>query len=175
MRILVTALVASSIVFVWGLISWKALPWHQQVLLPFQDTESMGDIVDTIAEKNGMYVYPYIEESDQQLDTLKSPFIFTSICKNGKRFYMKQQMLISFGIQFLLAFVLVMLLKISQIKSFNQKYLFVFIWAIGLAIVSTLPNWNWWGYSNSYTLVSILDLLVGWLLSGLWVSWHLRT
>jgi hypothetical protein len=48
----------------------------------------------------------------------------------------------------------------------------IFLAVAGLAasIVSDLPNWNWWGFSGSYTAVMVADSTLTWLFAGLVIA-----
>jgi hypothetical protein len=38
--------------------------------------------------------------------------------------------------------------------------------ALAGAIICRMPDWNWHGYSSSYTAVQVIDTFIGWLLVG---------
>jgi len=45
----------------------------------------------------------------------------------------------------------------------------IFLGAIGLAasVIVDLPNWNWWGFSGTFTAVNLADNALTWIFAGL--------
>jgi len=66
---------------------------------------------------------------------------------------------------------LITALLITAAKSKSLTYCaqvrFVMLIALTAGILCHLPNWNWWGFSTGYTLVAIVDMLIGGLLLGM--------
>ena len=61
---------------------------------------------------------------------------------------------------------------VLQIRApgYGARVGFVVIAALAGGIICHLPNWNWWGFSTSYTAVTLADVVVTWLLAGLVIA-----
>jgi hypothetical protein len=55
----------------------------------------------------------------------------------------------------------------TQGLRFLEKTFLVTVVGLLTAILGVLPTWNWWHFSTAYTLVTCLDLIIGWALAGL--------
>ena len=42
--------------------------------------------------------------------------------------------------------------------------------ALAAGMLTRLPDWNWWGFSTSFTLAGIADLVITWFLAGLVIA-----
>jgi hypothetical protein len=66
--------------------------------------------------------------------------------------------------------ILAWLLMHTSGLSYLERAWFVGISAFAGALIARLTDWNWHGYSASYTVVHIADALIGWTLVGLAVA-----
>jgi hypothetical protein len=62
------------------------------------------------------------------------------------------------------------LLMNTTLPSYWQRVGFLVILALTAGVICHVPNWNWWGFSASYTAVAFADLLIGWALAGLVIA-----
>jgi len=68
------------------------------------------------------------------------------------------------------AFLLTWLVLQTSGLSYARRV--VFLAAIGLAasVIVDLPNWNWWGFSGSFTAINLADNTLTWMLAGLVIA-----
>ncbi len=52
------ALAGGLVLFVWGIVYWMALPWHEGVFGQFQDEDAVASVLTQNAPQPGIYVYP---------------------------------------------------------------------------------------------------------------------
>jgi hypothetical protein len=48
--------------------------------------------------------------------------------------------------------------------------MFIVTAALAVGVIAVLPNWVWWHFSTRWTLVTMTDIVVGWLLAGLVIA-----
>ena len=54
--------------------------------------------------------------------------------------------------------------------SYGKRVLFLGVVGLAAGVITELPNWNWWGFSGSYTLVMIADATLTWVIAGLVIA-----
>jgi hypothetical protein len=68
------------------------------------------------------------------------------------------------------AFLLTWLLLQTSGLSYIRRVSFLAVTGLAASVIVDLPNWNWWGFSGSYTAVSLADFTVTWLIAGLVIA-----
>ena len=58
--LLLAALAGGAVVFVWGAISWMALPWHHKSFQKFTDEEGVAKALMAAAPASGLYSLPAV-------------------------------------------------------------------------------------------------------------------
>ena len=170
-RILLAALAAAVVVFIWQTISHMALPWHQAAFSQFKDAAAVQKVLEDNADGPGMYMVPWADHHDEeamkqameQWDTGFS--MFASVRPNGSNSFGEsfvQQFVWNFLGAFFIAFLLVKL----NLKGTTCKVGTTVFFALFTVVVGILPNWTWWGFGNSFIAVNIADTLIGWTLAG---------
>lgn len=171
------ALIGGFTVFIWSMLSWMVLPWHTQVYCKFIDEAEVAKVFKENTSQSGMYILPNtshysnntpekeIRKAEEILKT--GPFVFASITLGGMQKMGIVTLMISLCSYILAAAIASWMLLQTQGLCFLEKTLFVTMIGLLTAILGVLPTWNWWHFSTVYTLVSCLDLVIGWALAGL--------
>jgi hypothetical protein len=152
--------------FVWGAISWMALPFRESVLSPFGDEKAMTSMVISNAPRSGMYLLPGHANEAAKEQLFKGPAVFAAV-RTGPLASMPILMGTQVLIMMAAAFLGSLLLMQTRPMSYGSRVLFLVGVAGVVAIAGHLPDWNWWSFSTSYTLLECMDLMVGWTLAGL--------
>lgn len=170
------------ILFIWGMVSWMVLPWHNMTMSGFKDEAAIEKIILEQAPSKGVYILPYWnckadpamskEEKKALMEQncvkmMKGPFAFAVINPQGTGMSMNASMIGSFVIQLIGALLVTALLSKANIQNYFCRVIFTTMFGLAAGVVCFLPGWNWWGFPVNYTLISILDLVVGWFLAGL--------
>lgn len=180
-RILKCGIVGGVVVFVWGVISWIILPFHENSLHQFKDEKKVYEAIRDNATESGIYILPnmYVyrngmSQSDmrkmmanQQQMMAKGPVMFASICVEGVSGATYAPFIISLAIQIFGGIVITWMLLQTKISAYKKQVGFVTLVGLLVGILGLLPAWNWWGFSAAYTLNCIADLVIGWALAGL--------
>ena len=163
------------IVFIWGLFSWMIFPWHQNCMKRFSYESEVGNMIREHASESGMYILPntfYSGESCPE-DMKKSvklmengPFMFAAVKLEGMGKMTIGHFILSLMLQIVGAFIATWMLMQTKGLSFFQQIGFFSLFGLSIGLLGALPDWNWWGFSFCYVLVSIIDLVIGWSLAG---------
>jgi hypothetical protein len=179
-----SAVVGGIIVFVWGMLSWMILPWHKHSMMKFEHEESVAQVISANAKASGLYVLPNSfhhkegmtreENEHQKMKAMQmmehGPFMLASIRVEGMNYKSPAPYIVSLIIQIVSAFLITWLLLKTKGLSYMKQVGFITIVGLVAAILGYLPGWNWWGFPLCYTIVGMLDIIIGWFLAGLAIA-----
>lgn len=166
------------VLFLWSILSWKILPWHAMSVHQFKDEKYVYEVIKRNASESGIYVLPNMYTQDtgsgdqskqwaaQQRMVSQGPVMFASISVEGIELLNWTPFIIAFLMQAIAAGVVTAL--VLQMRSANYKKRVGFAVTIGFlaSLLSIIPAWNWWEFTDLYTIVSMTDALIGWALAG---------
>jgi hypothetical protein len=178
--VLIGALVGGAIGWLWGAISWAALPWHHATFLSFRDEDEIARVMLAQAPRSGVYGLPSPPKHDPSLDKAareardraaqeqmrRGPVVTAVIQRDGFG-SVPLAILRAFVIYVAAAAVLTWLLQQVGGAPYWQQVRIVTAVGLAAALICRLPDWNWHGYSTSFTLVHVADHVVGAFLVGL--------
>ena len=159
------------VLFIWGAISWMALPWHGASLLTFGNEDAVTQAIVANAPRSGMYLLPNAgaEQKSAHEKMAKGPVVLASV-RTGPIGSMTVFMISGLVIQMLGALLGTALLLQTRPLSYGGRVLFLLGIALSAGVLAHLPDWNWWSFSASYTMLAFADLIIGWLLAGLVIA-----
>lgn len=160
------ALAGGLVLFVWGVIYWMALPWHDAVFGQFQDEDAVASVLTQNAPQPGIYVYPGGQDDEAIEKMARGPFAFVVFHPRGMA-SMVRPLLTQLGIQILGAFLISLLLASAGVVSYWGRVVFVVVLLLAAGVLCHLPNWNWLHFSDGYILTAFFDLLAGGFLAAL--------
>ena len=156
--------------FLWGMVSWTVLPWNRGNLNSFVNETAVADVITANAPVRGVYVLPRFDRPASA--DAAGPQIFVAYDERSPRSRARP---IGGGlmIQILGGFCLTWLLIKAQLGYWGRVGSAT---AAGLfaGIVSDLPNWNWWSFSNGFTIASVVDHTLAGFLAGLVIAWAIQ-
>jgi hypothetical protein len=183
-QILIAAAAGGVAAFVWGAISWMALPWHRATYAKFTDGDAVVRALEANAPVTGVYAFPGGECPDtsgmtpEQKKAIQAemwermkrgPSVLAVVVRGGMA-SMAPYFLKGFVIGVLVSGVLAWILSRSVVTGLVEQALFVTIAAFAGTAAVRLNEWNWHGFSTRYTVVNVLDGLIGWFLTGLAIA-----
>lgn len=160
------ALAGGAVLFVWGVIYWMAIPWHQAVFLQFQDEDAVASVLTQNAPEAGVYIYPGGYDEEAAVKMARGPFAFVVLHHGGITSRVRP-LLTQLGIQILGAFLISLLLARAGVAGYWGRVGFVIVLLLTAGILCHLPNWTWWHLSTEYILTAFVDLLAGGFLAAL--------
>jgi hypothetical protein len=154
---------------IWSNISWELIGWHEKSLLTFQKDQEVAAVISSHTVADGMYLMPYGMSKDAQDRIRAGPIVVAAVRRGGMgsvgRLFGTET-----AILFASAFLLSWLLLQTSGLSYSRRVLFVTGVGLAAAVMVELPNWNWWGFSGSFTAVNVADDVLTCLFTGLVIA-----
>ena len=175
-------LIGAVVLFLWSMISWELIPWHTAGFSSFRDENEVARVVSANVGAPGLYTIPGMpmkpglgpdERKAAEAEMVKrmkeGPGVFMAVRPQGMK-SMATPMVVEFLICLAGALLLTWLLQRSTARTHSARAQFAVVSCLLAGVLSSLPEWNWWGFSLMYALVGIADLMIGGLLAGLAIS-----
>jgi len=181
-RVLVGAIVAGVVVFIWGFVDHMLLPVGVMGVKSIPNEESVLRAMETAISERGFYVFPGFDRSKgmsaadvaaMQEKTKKGPAGILVIQPSGAEAMSPKQL----GTEFATGVVAALLagIVLTQVKGNYATRVFVVLLMAAFGLVSiNVSYWNWYGFPTDYTLGVAIDELGGWLLGGLFLAGIVR-
>lgn len=177
-KLLLGTILGGLIVFAWGAISWMVLPWHAATLQAFTNEAVVSKVIQANAPQPGVYFLPNprrqttAAESTASAKAAKarmaeSPMVFGTIrlvgvSPDSPAYYLQGLLVDMIG-----AFFMSRLLLTLPGLEYGARLRTITFVALTAGVLTYLPDWHWWGFSTAYTAIKVLDLVIGWFLTGL--------
>ena len=163
------AIFGGIIVYVWMIVSWMVIPWHQPTMMEFKNARYMAAAITENCHRDGIYVMP--QEKD---NTNRVPFVFAAV-KLGGNPMGAGNFIASIIVQVIGAGFISYFLSRSTGMVYVSKVFFVTFIGFVAWLLGMFPGWIWMGMSGGYILVALADLVIGWFLAGLVLAAVVRT
>lgn len=174
-RIILSITIGTVVLFIWNAISWMALPFHSNTLNNLPDAAFDTELLQENLPKDGVYHYPGIPndnstESFKELEMKlkEGPRITLMVVKKGASNLFEPK---TFGINLifniLTVIVTYLILTFIDHKSFKRVFLATMLIGLTVALVSDLPQMNWYMFPLEYTLTNVFDHLISFSLLGI--------
>lgn len=180
MTILWGALIGGAVAWVWGAISWMALPWHHATFLSFSNEPDIERTVLSCCPTSGVYGMPAPPKSTPGMDKaareaadraaqarMMSGPIVTAIVQREGFGSVPMAMLRAFAIYGAASAVMTWVVLHANGASYWDRVGVVTAMGLSAGLICRLPDWNWHGYSTAFTAVNVIDHTVGAFLVGL--------
>src|ERR1700691_2469592 len=154
---------------VWSNISWELIGWHEKTLLTFQKDEEVAAVISAHTLKDGTYLMPYGTSKEAQ-DRMQKGTIVLAAVRRGGMGSVARLFIVQIAILFAAAFLLTWLLLQTNGLSYARRVIFLAVVGLSASVIVDLPNWNWWGFSGSFTAVDVADNVLTCLLAGLVIA-----
>ncbi len=156
-KLLVIGTVAGALtLFAWETVSNTAIPWHAPTMRSFPDSNAAVQAIRALAPENGMYV---------DVRGVVAAISFLPDMSSRERLVglmIGRQLALDFIIAFALLFTMLRLPRVS-----TRQYAAVFgVGALAMGLSAFGSDWNWFGFGVGWTVVNILDRVIGYALMG---------
>jgi hypothetical protein len=175
-----SALAGGVVGWLWGAISWAALPWHHATFRSFAHDDEAARWFLANCPQSGVFGLPAVPrhppsataEQRRAVDAaanarMQSGPVVTAIVARDGFGSVPAALARGFVIYAIAAAVIAWLLMHTTGLSYWQKAGFSMGVGLAAGAICRLPDWNWHGYSTSYTLVCVADHAIGGFLVGL--------
>ena len=182
-KLIVPALIAAVVVFIWMFISWTVIGWHDIDLKTIKDQTVIEQMKESLTVP-GIYLYPGQPESETDAGMeewmrkhetgpvvnfmVYHPAVFNPM---NPSLFLK-----SFIINFIAAFLagVLLMMTLAQNPSFWRRVSFVTLLGLFAGFIGPFIEWNWWGFPLAYTIVAVVDFCITWFLAGLVLAWRIK-
>lgn len=156
-HLLLAGLAGGLTLFGWETISNTALPWHMATMRQFSDSNAVVQAIKANAPTNGVYV---------DLRGVIAAVSFTPDMADRSTLIggmIGRQLVLDLAV----AFILVLAFQRLPRATTRQ-----YAWGCGVAALVVgasilVSNWNWYGFSVSWTVVNLIDRVIAYTLVGL--------
>ncbi len=177
-KILFATILGATIFFAWNSFSWMVLPWHQQTIKQLDNEEIVVKAITNNINQDGIYLIPK-QKYNTSLESIlpnpeisnfsnnKSHLAFISFQSAENMTNMQDSMKYAYINNIIVSLLIVTLLACTSELSYLARVFFIVMVGMTGALLGHVPNWIWWGFDSSYTIIMIADITIGWFLAGL--------
>ncbi len=174
-RVLLGALAAGVVVFVWGSVTHMLLPIGDMGVRSIPNEDSVLRPIQAAITEHGFYYFPGLDHSKStspsereawEAKVKKGPTGILIVKPSGGDAMSPRQLVTEFATGIVAALLAGIVL--TQVKgNYAIRVLVVLLMgAFGLVSIVT-SYWNWFGFPDDYVLGAVIDEMGGWLLGGL--------
>jgi len=178
------AVLGGLVVFLWGVVSWMVLPWHQMAMKKFDNESKVADVIQDNTKMSGVYVLPNcfsqekgmskedMEKSKMKMKEMmqKGPMVFAIVKKEGMSGSMASKFIVGLIVNIVAAFFVTWLLMMTKAMAYMKQVYFVAAVAFTASLMIYLPDWVWMGMPFGCVVMHTIDLVIAWFLAGLVIA-----
>jgi hypothetical protein len=174
------------VLFVWSALAWMIVPWPGEPLQHFTSEDAVVAALKANVPRSGNYLIPnepqrlpgmteeqYQKATKDAEDRMNNgPMVFAAV--RLEPVSMAKAMVVGFFTNLIAVFLACVLLLQTDRLSYRGRVLFVAGLGLLVFLAGHLDEWNWWGFSNAYTMMQFGALVIGWILAGLVMAKFVR-
>ncbi len=174
------------VLFVWSALAWMIVPWPGEPLRHFTSEDAVVAAIKANVPRSGNYLIPnepqrlpgmteeqYQKATKDAEDRMNNgPMVFAAV--RLEPVSMAKAMIVGFLTNVVAVFLACVLLLQTDRLSYRGRVLFVAGLGLLVFLAGHLDEWNWWGFSNAYTMMQLGALVIGWILTGLVIAKFVR-
>lgn len=169
------------ILFIWSTLSWNVLDWQPSAFdqFPSESVNHESELMQKIPS-SGMYLLSTpmttnpSNNSDSDSVALSERQVLVSIQKEGQANSYSIQLVISLLAQISAALLITAILLLKPHMQYTKRLVQVLLFATAASIVTYIPYMNQLYFSLQYTLIAMLNLLIGWLFASFAIAHFTR-
>ena len=162
-KLILGAVLGGAVAFGWGAVSWMVLPWHATTLKTFTDEAAVARVVRQNAPEPGMYLLVPKQQ------TAPKGFMFFGAVRHEAP-EMKVYYLRGLATEMVGALLISWFLLLLAPMDYWSRVLVSAMMGLAAAVLARLPDWNWWSFSTSFTVMAMVDLVITWFVAGLVIA-----
>lgn len=184
MKLLLAALLGAVAIFTWEFVAHMFTPLGEAGMDYMPQSDTVGSSLNSaIGDKPGMYMFPTggltkaSPEAEKQkamekmLEEMKTKPSGLLVYKPaGTEFNFAKCLAVQFGNDFMKALLAVALLAQARPATFGRRVGFVTLAGVLAAITTTVPYWNWYGFTSTFTLANVVMDIAGFFFAGLAIA-----
>lgn len=178
---LIGVILGAVVLFLWGMISWMVLPWHDWTIKPLPEEQLISDTLKTVVEEPGFYFFPSdkvrsrdgnVERLDQEIWTekyKKGPIGALIFSPQGRDPMGPVNFLTEIFNQLVIAALVMLVMSLSRdrIRGVGGRILLSAVMGTVAGLAILVPYWNWFHFPCGFTSINFIDTIAGFSLLGL--------
>lgn len=178
-RIAIGGLVAGLIYFAFQSIMWMG-GFHKDFSKLTANSKTVLDVLDNHLTEDGLYMLPSADPNSPTKEKDEEELMTNNLGKPWAMIFYHKQMdgmsasYLVLGLLYaLLSGILVsFVLNFSAFELFTLRFTVSMCFALFALFQGILDDMNWFSFPWHYIKAEIIDLLLGWTFSSLWLAWY---
>ena len=172
-------LVGAFVYYVWCMISWMVLPWHNTTMKKLPEEQLIMDTLKTVITEPGFYSFPSGHGDDGKYDMKiwsekfkKGPTGVVVFAPGGHEAMPPRVYIVGILSSLLLSSLGMMFLCLSRdrVKSIIPRALLIACGGILSGLAVHVPYWNWFQFPLDFSRVAMADTVISFFLMGFALS-----
>lgn len=183
MRIVIAGLIGGLVMFVWGVVAHMVLPLGEVGMRqPAVENVVLTALPEGLGDQPGIYLLPSLDPAKMndpeavkayQAKSIASPYAFVVYQPHGRDMMaMGPQIGVQWASDTLAALVVACVMGWAGL-SFRRRLGIAVAAAVFSWLSLLVPYWNWYRFPLDFTLATLTEQVVGWLLAGAVMAWWL--
>jgi hypothetical protein len=181
-RVLLSAVVGTAVLIVWGMIFWMVLPFGNQVIRTAEAEDEIIAMLDSHLTETGVYFMPLVDSYDPSTigDFMekhkRGPLAQIAFRKEGVD-AMSPMIFIKGALHYFVSVLFlcgILLVALPRLTTYRGRVFFVFLVGVFAAFFSHLTEPIWLHSPLRYALYNMDFHILGWLFVGLAVAAIIR-
>lgn len=165
--------------FVWGMISWMILPWHNSTMRKLPEEQLISDTLKTVVTEPGFYIFPHDINAAGQRDQKewvekhkKGPVGILAYSPFGKEPMGPINFIVEILAQLITAGLVMFVLNScrERVASLGGRVFLTALLGLLIGVAVQIPYWNWFHFPLNFTVVAMADNIVSFALLGVVMS-----
>lgn len=180
-KLLRGAIVGGILLFTWSVVSWVVLNWHFDSIKALPDQDGAMAWIASSVQEPGVYLMP-MNFSALSIDALtpeqlsaplnsNSPAMFAAVAPSGSGMSVINAVLLALAAHVVAAFFVTAIILINTASGFWSRFSQVLLFAIAASVTIHVPHFIWFNFPLTYTLIAMIDSLIGWLFAGIVIAY----
>lgn len=168
-RILLAGLVGGFALFMWGYVSHMFLGLGDAGMQYLPQQQPVVQALTAAVPQAGLYMFPQGDAAGNlPADQIGGPHGLLIYHPSGASGMMGKQLVNEFILNVVMALLAAYLLSLAPgLTSYISRVGFVAALGLVAALMINIEYWNWYGFPTTFTVASIADKFIGFLVIGL--------
>lgn len=181
LRIVIGTILGAIVFFIWGFLAWVVLGIHSGTINYIDDEPRVAQVLRESIDQPGVYWFPKFPEGHEQATGeqreammkqwqdkhREGPIGFLSFHPEGFEAMTPTTHARGFGLNLAAALLASLLLGAASLRFYLLRVLFVASIGLIIGIAAHMTYWNYMHFPLDYSLMMLLDNIIGWTAAGL--------
>lgn len=175
MRVLIAAVAGGLLLFAWGFVAHRLLPFSERAMQPVPDEVAVIDAVRGNVTEDGVYVIPHLDYMDASAEEQRvhaerlanGPSGLLVLRTGGVSMDMKRELPLELLSNVLAALVAALAVAALAPRRYGARVGTIFAFGVVAWLSISVSQWTWYGFSTDFLVSDLVDQWGGWLLAGL--------